>query len=74
MCTGHVPECHIVFSLCSRRSPEWPACLMHDGIVPCSEKPADYLAASKAWEKVQAGKYVIYTEEYENESTLRLVE
>ena len=28
----------------------------------------DYLAAVKAWDKDQAGKYVIYTEEHEDES------
>ena len=28
-----------------------------------SEEPVDYLAASKAWEKAQAGKYLIHQEE-----------
>ena len=31
-----------------------------------SEEPVDYLAASKAWEKAQAGKNTIYTTEQEN--------
>ena len=35
-----------------------------------SEKPVDYLAASKAWDKVQAGKYTIYTTEQEEEGRL----
>ena len=35
-----------------------------------SEEPVDYLAASKAWDKGQTGKYVIYTDEHEDESML----
>ena len=35
-----------------------------------SEEPVDYLAASKAWEKAQAGKYTIYTTEQEDEGSL----
>lgn len=34
------------------------------------DKPVDYLAASKAWEKKLEGKYVIYTTEQEDEGTL----
>ena len=34
------------------------------------DKPVDYLAASKAWEKAQAGKYTIYTTEQEDEGRL----
>ena len=30
-------------------------------------EPVDYLAAPKAWEKVQAGKYTIYTTEQEED-------
>lgn len=35
-----------------------------------SEKPVDYLAISKAWDKEQAGQYTIYTVDQQNESTL----
>lgn len=41
-----------------------------DFIPARSDEPVDYLAASKAWDKGQAGKYVIYTEEHENEGRL----
>lgn len=34
-----------------------------DFIPARSEEPVDYLAASKAWEKAQAGKYKIHQEE-----------
>ena len=34
-----------------------------DFIPAHSEEPVDYLAASKAWEKAQAGKYKIHQEE-----------
>ena len=34
------------------------------------EEPVDYLAASKAWEKAQAGKFTIYTTEQEDEGRL----
>ena len=37
---------------------------------PMSDGYLDYQAATKAWEKQQAGKYVIYTEEHENEGNL----
>ena len=35
-----------------------------------SKEPVDYLAASKAWELAQAGKYTIYTTEQEDEGRL----
>ena len=41
-----------------------------DFIPAHSEEPVDYLAASKAWEKAQAGKYIIYTVEHEDEGKL----
>lgn len=41
-----------------------------DFIPARSEEPVDYLAASKAWEKAQAGKYTIYTTEQEDEGRL----
>lgn len=41
-----------------------------DFISARSEEPVDYLVASKAWEKVQAGKYTIYTTEQEDEARL----
>ena len=37
---------------------------------PMTEGYVDYQAAAKAWDKKQAGKYVIYTEEHENEGKL----
>ena len=41
-----------------------------DFIPARSDEPVDYLAASKAWEKAQAGKYTIYTTEQEDEGRL----
>ena len=37
---------------------------------PAAGAYVDYLAVVKAWDKQQAGKYVIYTEEHENEGNL----
>ena len=46
------------------RSPEKAlSTLMTDGYV-------DYQAAAKAWDKQQAGKYIIYTVEHEDEGRL----
>ena len=41
-----------------------------DDIRPLADKPVDYLAVSRAWEKMQAGKYTIYTTEQEDEGRL----
>ena len=37
---------------------------------PMIDGCVDYQAAAKAWDKGQAGKHVIYTEEHEDESRL----
>ena len=46
------------------RSPEKPLS------VPVIDGCVDYRAVARAWDKQQAGKYVIYTEEHEDEGKL----
>ena len=38
--------------------------------MPITDGYVDYQAAAKAWDKQQTGKYIIYTEEHEEEGKL----